>query len=69
MGNWGERPHVIGSLTLNQHCTFTWREFSLGHGGTAREVDVEPHHCPRCIDDVIRLGVNIRDLRQELAAS
>ena len=68
MAHWGERPHVLGSLRLNEHCTFTWREFSLGDG-TAREVDIEPHHCHRCIRDLERLGVRIRDLRRELVAS
>lgn len=68
MGHFDARPHVIGSLTLNEHCTFTWHEFSLGGRGTAREVDVEPHHCERCIQDLERLGLRIRDLRRELAA-
>jgi len=67
MAHWGERPHVLGSLTLNEHCTFTWREFSLGER-TAREVDIEPHHCERCIQDVERLGIRVRDLRRELVA-
>ena len=63
-----ERPHVLGSLTLNQHCTFTWREFDLGER-TTREVDIDFHHCDRCIRDLERLGVRIRDLRRELVAS
>jgi hypothetical protein len=68
MGNIAERPHVVGSLTLNQHCTFTWHEFMLGER-VMRDVDIEPHHCARCIQDVERLGLRTRDLRLELAAS
>ena len=63
-----ERPHVIGTLTLNQHCTFTWREFTLGEMGAVREVEVQDHHCERCVQDVMRLGVRIDDLRSARVA-
>jgi len=64
-----ERPHVIGSLTLNQHCTFIWREFSLGEVGSFREVEIRDHHCERCINDIERLGMRIHDLREVRIAS
>jgi hypothetical protein len=57
-------PHVIGSLTLNQHCTFIWREFNLGEVGSLREVEIQDHHCERCIRDVLRLGMRVHDLRE-----
>jgi len=56
-------PHVIGSLTLNQHCTFIWREFNLGEF-SFREVEIRDHHCQRCIRAVERLGMRISDLRE-----
>ena len=59
-----EHPHVIGSLTLNEHCTFTWREFQIGGAGVLREVELEDHHCTRCIAEVFRLGLRVLDLRR-----
>ena len=60
---------ITGALQINQHCRFPWSE---REGELIRRVELRPHHCARCIEDLRSAAreraLEIVDLRWTAAA-